>query len=201
MPQQGTARHVQADYPPACLPRSLQRFSGKDNSLPLSGKEPKTVMTMLRATRITAGLQAQAPAARPMQNARLPCTARRTVHLQPAFPGEDAPGTGSRHFPEGMPSRSHEYEKPERFDMKSTRECYKEFPLLVRASSPLFSNPSEDLRQPAGLVVQRAPDMGPTTGQRKRPEPIDPEGPLRPRLHHSERPEDLQREVASRKGC
>lgn len=56
-------------------------------------------------------------------------------------------------------------------------------------------------QEPLGEVERKLEDAGPATRNRKRPEPVDP-APPRARLpRHPETPEELKREVASRKGC
>ncbi|KAK9908676.1 hypothetical protein WJX75_001313 [Coccomyxa subellipsoidea] len=137
------------------------------------------------------------------KGSRLTVTPRRRSvgrHSQAPFPGEDAPGTGRRHFPEEVPEpKVSVAERPESFEMRSTQDMYKEFPGLIRSSYPLYIRTAGP-QEPLGEVELRAEDAGPATRNRRRPEPVDPSPPIA-RLHHAEDPEALKREVASRKGC
>lgn len=46
---------------------------------------------------------------------------------------------GRRHFPEDLPeSLRSTAERPESFGMRSAQDMYKEFPVLVRSSYPLY---------------------------------------------------------------
>jgi hypothetical protein len=131
------------------------------------------------------------------------------------FGGDSGPGTGLRHFPEDVPELIEEEYTPEEiashehhvtdldaFPLKSTQECYEEFPRLVRASFPLKAHAHRD-PVPAGEANLHAPDAGPLTGHRQRPPPVnDHPDRSKPRIPGREpAPEKLLREVATRRGC
>ncbi|CAL8461851.1 g1382 [Coccomyxa elongata] len=161
-------------------------------------------MQALPNTQRSSGAQLRHPA--PKHGSGVPlytAPRRRSVgrHSQTPFPGEDAPGTGRRHFPEEVPeSKVSVAERPESFEMRSTQDMYKEFPGLIRSSYPLYVR-NAGPQEPLGEVERRAEDAGPATRNRRRPEPVDPSPPTERLPLHAEDPEALKREVASRKGC
>ncbi|KAK9826927.1 hypothetical protein WJX74_000528 [Apatococcus lobatus] len=115
------------------------------------------------------------------------------------FPGEDAPGTGHRHFPERV--NNLQPARREGFSLKSSRECYTEFPTQVRASLPLHLPPSV-AAEPAGIVAKQQPDAGPLTGQRRPPSVRDKAQQVKPTAAVLPEPDpQLVLEVAIRKGC
>ncbi|KAK9846325.1 hypothetical protein WJX81_001511 [Elliptochloris bilobata] len=120
----------------------------------------------------------------------------------PTTPGEDAPGTGRRRFPEEVLC-TREMPCPEEragpFEMKTTEQAYREFPAAVRSSYPLYVRTAGP-QEPLGELEKRAEGGGPDTRARRRPAFVDHMGAARPRLHHAETPEALQQEVAQRKG-
>ncbi|GMH37144.1 hypothetical protein BSKO_05017 [Bryopsis sp. KO-2023] len=111
------------------------------------------------------------------------------------FPGEDAPGTGHRHFPrvtEGDVRVAHQ-----KHEMKTTAECYKEFAGLSRASCPIEIKD----HSPSGADVKKSPDAGPATGHRRRPMPFEnplvhPVDPIRKQSR-----EARLKELEIRRGC
>lgn len=69
-----------------------------------------------------------------------------------------------RHYPTGQQRFDlRRGSDAEHFDMMSTQDCYRLFPLVTHASTPLRI---ED-REPAGLSAQRVGDAGPSTGHRR----------------------------------
>lgn len=126
------------------------------------------------------------------------------MHSPTVFPGEDAPGTGLRHFPEDDDmSDEAEYAsqmaahakriKQGNFQYKSSKECYEEFPALVRSSTLL--HPSQSF-QPAELDLE----AGPLSGHRQRPNVVDLEDKKRPRIPGEPQSQDiLLREVITRR--
>lgn len=106
---------------------------------------------------------------------------------------------GLRHFPERV--NNTQPARREGFSLKSSRECYSEFPTQVRASFPLHVPPAA-AAEPAGFVAKQQPDAGPLTGHRRPPS-------LRDKLQHRkpaaavlpEPDPQLLLEVATRKGC
>ena len=56
---------------------------------------------------------------------------------QPVYPSKPITITGSRHFPDEVDTPE-PAPKPERFEMRSTQECYDDFPAAVRSSFPLY---------------------------------------------------------------
>lgn len=86
---------------------------------------------------------------------------------------------------------------PEAHEMKSSEECYKDFPTFARASCPL----SVSNIVPSGQAVMQSPDSGPATGHRRMPmahedpptKQIDPVDSLTP--------EARLRELQIRRSC
>lgn len=112
---------------------------------------------------------------------------------------------GLRHFPEDIEdvtdAAQHAYQmaahakriKQGNFQFKSSKECYEEFPALVRSSTLL--RPSQ-VNQPAQLTLQE----GPLSGQRQRPGVVDPDDKRRPRIPgETESQDTLLREVFTRR--
>jgi len=130
--------------------------------------------------------------------------AKRETPTLGTFPGATGPGTGARHFPapEG-PSRAEvedsSRERAEKFEMKSGGEMYRDFPGLIRSSTPLYIK-AAGIQEPLGKVEQEQKDAGPTTGHRRMPERVDSQGRQRPRLpsHPDTSKTDLLRERDSR---
>lgn len=128
------------------------------------------------------------------------------MHSPTVFPGEDAPGTGLRHFPEDVleesldesdhPSRTPSHLKRDRegkFDYKTTKQCYEEFPAMVH-SGFLLKLP---------IIKQNVSDLeeGPQTGHRRRPPVVDKEDKKRPRFPgETQSPEEYLRELHTRRG-
>lgn len=111
------------------------------------------------------------------------------------FPGEDAPGTGHRHFPSVSELELHL--PPQSHEMKSTKECYKDFPTFARASCPL-SIPS---KAPSGRDVMRSPDSGPATGYRRMPRPYENPSAKQMDPVDTLTPEARLRELQIRRSC
>lgn len=106
---------------------------------------------------------------------------------------------GHRHFPERV--NNIQPTRREGFSLKSSQECYSEFPTQVRASFPLYMPPAV-AAEPAGIIAKQQPDAGPLTGQRKPPSLKD--NSQRPKHAAALLPEpdpQLVLEVATRKGC
>ncbi|KAI7840904.1 hypothetical protein COHA_005432 [Chlorella ohadii] len=110
------------------------------------------------------------------------------------------PGSGHRHYPEDL-HQQYDTQRPgmlkeeqAHHDMMSTEACYKMFPLITHASTPLRVEDHE----PAGLSAQRVGDAGPATGRRRRPAPAD--APVRGNVlpYPDTHPIDLRRELAVR---
>eukprot|EP00884_Botryococcus_braunii_P015049 jgi/Botrbrau1/23545/Bobra.0141s0016.1 len=126
---------------------------------------------------------------------------RQVVHSQPFELGEDAPGTGRRQFPASVATEEDDRAAATRseivdFQKKTTQECYEEFPVLVRSSVPLYVV-SEGPQEPLGEVEKRTEDGGPTTGSRRRPDPVDPSKPC----YYDVSQEELLRQVQMRRSC
>lgn len=134
----------------------------------------------------TVGLGAIGPP-QPHQHLSLGTIARRETPTLSNFPGATGPGSGARHFPgpEEVGSRwdvaDSDKERAENFEMKTTADFYRDFPGLVRSSTPLYIK-SAGIQEPLGKVEQGQQDAGPTTGHRRMPEAVDSEGRQRPRL-------------------
>lgn len=127
------------------------------------------------------------------------------MHSPTVYPGEDAPGTGLRHFPEDVAEESSEtfhdgrsstrHLKQQRggnFQYKTTKQCYEEFPAMVH--SGFLLQPPQPVRSP--LVLEE----GPQTGQRRRPEVIDLKDRTRPRIPgEKQSAEEYLRELLARR--
>lgn len=99
---------------------------------------------------------------------------RNRVHVQTVFPGEDAPGSGLRVFPEEVYNEPPHLCDLDHFDMKTTEECYKEFEALALAGSRRqgpAQAPADT--EPAGFTALKMLDEGPFSGNRKRPCNVD----------------------------
>jgi hypothetical protein len=110
------------------------------------------------------------------------------------------PGSGHRHYPEDL-HQQYDTQRPgllkeeqAHHDMMSTEACYRMFPLITHASTPLRVEDHE----PAGVSAQHVGDAGPTTGRRRRPAPAD--APARSNVlpYPATHPTDLRRELAVR---
>jgi len=83
---------------------------------------------------------------------------RRVVHTDATLPGEDAPGTGRRRFPEEVPCTREApcpEERAEPFAMKTTEQAYEEFPTAVRASFPLYVRSAGPQARPCRRAARR----------------------------------------------
>ena len=112
--------------------------------------------------------------------------------------------TGLRHFPEEddvVSAAEHSSQlaahakriKEGNFQFKSSKQCYEEFPGLVRSG---FLLPSSQTLQPVELDLQE----GPLSGQRQRPDVVDLADKKRPRIPgERQSPEALLREVVARR--
>ncbi len=91
----------------------------------------------------------------------------------------------------------------EGFSLKSSRECYSEFPTQVRASFPLHvANRQQPETEPAGVAAKQQPDAGPLTGLRRPPSLHQQPGQSEPAAVLLKEPDpQLVLEVATRKGC
>ncbi|KAL0024496.1 hypothetical protein WJX77_009917 [Trebouxia sp. C0004] len=128
------------------------------------------------------------------------------MHSPTVFPGEDAPGTGLRHFPEDVTEDSEDDNTPHRslpshlkqskdgnFQYKTTKQCYEEFPAMVH--SGFLLHPPQAVQSPLEL------EEGPQTGQRRRPPVIDLEDRTRPRIPgEKQSAEEYLRELLARRG-
>lgn len=111
---------------------------------------------------------------------------------------------GLRHFPEdddisdetehaSQMAAHAKRTKQGNFQYKSSKECYEEFPTLVRSSTLL--HPSQTF-QPAELDLE----AGPLSGHRQRPNAVDLEDKKRPRIPGEAHSQDiLLREVITRR--
>lgn len=128
------------------------------------------------------------------------------MHSPTVFPGEDAPGTGLRHFPEDVtedceddntaytPLPSHlKQSKDGNFQYKTTKQCYEEFPAMVH--SGFLLHPPQAVQSLLEL------EEGPQTGQRRRPAVVDLEDRMRPRIPgEKQSAKEYLRELLARRG-
>jgi len=107
------------------------------------------------------------PAQRPL------CVASQKLDSDP-WPGEDAPGTGHRHFPElwQQGNGSDEHKSSDLFDMRSASEVVEMFDNFLQPGEQSSEGAAvqDPHGAPAGEVARRYADSGPTTGNRRRPE-------------------------------
>eukprot|EP01026_Neomeris_dumetosa_P068404 TRINITY_DN66983_c0_g1_i2.p2 TRINITY_DN66983_c0_g1~~TRINITY_DN66983_c0_g1_i2.p2 ORF type:complete len:214 (-),score=26.20 TRINITY_DN66983_c0_g1_i2:283-924(-) len=117
---------------------------------------------------------------------------------------ESSPGTGGKkQFPATIPAtkevEEQQFPQDKNHLCKSTKECYDEFPFLIRASCPLYVEDQE----PNGKTLAKCGDAGPGTGKRRFPsqkEMIkDQQEHMRP--NHLNTREDNLREVSTRRCC
>ncbi|KAA6428234.1 hypothetical protein WJX79_004625 [Trebouxia sp. C0005] len=128
------------------------------------------------------------------------------MHSPTVFPGEDAPGTGLRHFPEDITEDSEDTNTSQRsppghlkqskdgnFQYKTTKQCYEEFPAMVH--SGFLLHPPQAGQSPLEL------EEGFQTGQRRRPAVVDLEDRMRPRIPgEKQSAEGYLRELLARRG-
>ena len=115
-------------------------------------------------------------------------------------------GAGLRHFPEDVleeslddsdhPIRNSSHlkcDKEGKFDYKTTKQCYEEFPAMVHSGFLLkIPNVEQDVSEL---------EEGPQTGHRRRPAVVDEEDKKRPRFPgETQSPEDYRRELLTRRG-
>ena len=84
-------------------------------------------------------------------------------------------------------------DKEGKFDYKTTKQCYEEFPAMVHSGFLLkIPNIEQDVSQL---------EEGPQTGHRRRPAVVDKEDKKRPRFPgETQSPEDYRRELLTRRG-
>lgn len=97
---------------------------------------------------------------------KLPAVSDVTKRIR-EFPGEDAPGTGQRHFPNlfDMEARV----SGQKHAMKTTAECYRDFAALGQSPQSMAITS----KVPSGRDAMMTPDSGPETGNRRKPLPFD----------------------------
>lgn len=158
----------------------------------------------------SAGVLRGASLARRASAPQRPLSARavpkRMMHSPTVYPGEDAPGTGLRHFPEdavednlnsataGRQQPGHaKQEREGHFQYKTTKQCYEEFPAMVHSSWPL--NNICNVVTPSGL------EEGPESGRRRRPGISEVDDRRRPRIPgETQSAEFLLRELHAKRG-
>lgn len=112
-------------------------------------------------------------------------------------------GAGLRHFPEDVLEEDNDHpigssshlkrDKEGKFEYKTTKQCYEEFPAMVHSG---FLLKPLDVEQDVSELEE-----GPQTGHRRRPAVVDKEDKKRPRFPgETQSPEDLQRELLTRRG-